>query len=272
MQNFSHLTPGERSDLELCGITAPEQLGRISAEQLWADLQKAQSFFPEHRLSLTPQRIARLCPAQPEAPAEQPAAAEPQQQKEITAWDELRPLQTPKINAAFKRRTGASHTDSHDGTIEVIDRERGVPVKKVEKINGLSKHFHAVHCTHSWRTYFGALATLLVFPALIGLIAVPVLLLTDQAPTLSPLLYGAGFAALVIPYLIYVHMATCSVCHMNIFSFKAYTRNRAAHHLPLLGYTFATALHILLFFQYRCPACGTQQKLFGRHRGRPHHH
>ncbi len=268
MQTDTYLSPGERSDLELCGITSTNQLARISAEQLWADLQKAQHFFPQHRLSLTPQRLAQICGGQQQA--EQPAA-EPQQQNEPTAWDELQPLQAPQIRAAFKHRT-SSRTDSHDGTVEVLDKERGIPVKKAEKVNGLSKHFHAVHCTHSWRTYFGALATLLVFPALVGLVAVPVMLLSEQAPQLSPLMYGAGFAALVIPYLIYVHTVTCSVCHMNIFSFKAYTRNRAAHHLPLLGYTFATALHILIFFQYRCPACGTQQKLFGRRHGRPHHH
>ena len=55
------------------------------------------------------------------------------------------------------------------------------------------------------------------------------------------------------------------------FPLKKYTRNKAAHHIPLFGYVFATALHIFLFRWFRCPACGSSQQL-GKPRTEPHRH
>jgi hypothetical protein len=38
-------------------------------------------------------------------------------------------------------------------------------------------------------------------------------------------------------------------------------KNRKAHHIPVLGYVFAVAVHIVLFRWFRCTYCGTPVRL-----------
>ena len=53
MTTLPQLTPAEKKDLELCGISSQEQLLQISPEHLWLDLQKTVQYFPGHQLSIT---------------------------------------------------------------------------------------------------------------------------------------------------------------------------------------------------------------------------
>lgn len=263
------LSAGEIRDLALCGITTPDQLKKVKAETLWQDLQKAQEFFPDHRLTLTQSRLARICG---EGAAE---AAPVKRYQQSATWANLDMKARGQVLAQMKyphQVEEAEAEEEDDDDITEDDEQLGLPIKKAQHVSGLSKSFHAVHCTHSWLTYFGALATVLLIPAICCLGIVPTMLLQGIVAEPIHLVYaGAACFVLMLPYIIYSRITTCSVCHMRIFSFKNYGRNRAAHHLPILGYTIPTALHILLFFQYRCPACGTTQKLFARSRHRHRH-
>ena len=62
-------------------------------------------------------------------------------------------------------------------------------------------------------------------------------------------------------YFVFMNISLCSVCHMKLFTFRHYARNRQAHRLPLLGSCLATALRIAFTMRFRCPACGTLQVL-----------
>lgn len=247
---FQNLTPGEAADLALCGISAPAQLRRTGAEAVWRDLQKAQSFFPEHRITLTPARLLQLC-AEAGAPQSEPLPA-------------AKPLDVPAAEAArtlrpVPLRSAAAETA---GTIDI---------PKAVRETGAHKGYHPIRCSHPLRTYLGAWATVLFFPGIFGIVSLPLILLFGMFGSVNPTYLIAGVLLLVAPYLIMLRRTTCSVCHVRVFSFSAYGRNRVAHHWPLLGYTLSTALHIIFCLSYNCPACGTPQKLFRRSHSHHHH-
>lgn len=254
-QHLNSLSDAERAELKLCGITTEEQLRRCTATTLQRDLEQARTFFPEQRFTLTAERLAEICGRNPEGENEE-AASDDNVLSGLRAGE----MRTPTVR--FRNKKNLKQ--------EIIDERKAVAEGKRKEnhiIHGFSKHFHAVHCSHPFRAFFGALATLLLPIPLFGLFAVPVLLLTDKLDDFKPVYLISAFVVLVLPYLLIARRADCSVCHMPIFSFGNYSRNRMAHHFPLLGYTLSTALHIVLLMWFRCPACGTPLKLF-----RPHKH
>lgn len=113
-----------------------------------------------------------------------------------------------------------------------------------------------------FRTWLGAASVLLLFICILFSIAVITLVLLngERGWLIISLCFGPLFLALIL-YLSLALPRKCSVCRAHIFSFKKYTRNKAAHCLPLFGYVFATALHVFLFRWFRCPACGSSQQL-----------
>lgn len=269
MDTLTPLTPAEVDDLRLCGISSPEQLQHADAAAVWADLQKAQEFFPRHRITLTEARLQQICGGKEQAEEERPV------DKEAEAWDNLiiRPTRISTTGFKSKRHSHSVPQVQENQPLPQADKieESAENSRKMQRVHGLSKDFHAIHCNHSLTTYIGAFTTLLVPLAFASMIVTPILLLNGGDPkTVS--FYGVAVMLLALPHMVFSRMALCSVCHMRIFTFANYTRNKAAHRLPLLGYTLATALHILIFMQFRCPACGTTMKLFGRHKGKPHHH
>ena len=128
-----------------------------------------------------------------------------------------------------------------------------------------------VRCTHRATAILAAFCTLFLLIPLGSVVVFPYLMLTDNMPDVP--LWLLAVIVFVVPCLAYIciaRRATCPVCHMRIFRYAHYTRNRAAHHLPLLGYNFATALHLLFFWRYNCPGCGTPIKLLGAKGHRTH--
>lgn len=121
-----------------------------------------------------------------------------------------------------------------------------------------------------FRTWLGALAALLLLVSTLSAMALITLMLLngERGWPIILLCFGPWLLAMAL-YLSLALPRKCSVCRAPIFSFKKYTRNKAAHHIPLLGYVFATALHVLLFNWFRCPACGSAQQLGGKRH--PHH-
>lgn len=268
MLTFAQLTPAEREDLKLCGITAEQQLARTSAETVWDDLQKAISFFPNHRIALSPERLLELWQTAA-ATAQEEAARTGATSAEKEAWAGLNISTTHEVTTGFKRRSshrnGAAAPAAEVPSITEKRKEQEIRAKEISKAS------HDIHCSCSGATYLAAIATLLVVPSIMAMIAAPLLFL-NGIPDKKILFCCVAVILLGLPYLVLSRMALCSVCHMPVFSFAKYGRNRAAHHLPLLGYTIATALHVLFTMRFRCPACGTGMRLFRRHTSRAHFH
>lgn len=238
---YEALTPTEREELALCGISSEEQMVHCSADKIIKDLQQAKLFFPEKTFILTPERIREIFPD--EAPVQD------SDDSDLPGWRSARPV------TSFRN---CSHTTQ----------------------NGASKRHRAqilhspVRCTHRAKALFAALATLGLSIPPIGAGVFACMLITGDLPD-NPNLPLIPLAALVlvlpvIIYLIMARCATCPVCHMRIFRFTQYPRNRAAHHLPILGYNLTTALHLLIFWNYNCPGCGTPVKLLGTKGHRTH--
>ena len=53
----------------------------------------------------------------------------------------------------------------------------------------------------------------------------------------------------------------CRVCSCQFFRMRDCDKHRLAHRLPILGYSFAKALHLILFKWMRCMYCGTAIRL-----------
>ena len=228
---YNRLTPQELEDLRLCGVTSPEQLKPLSAQRLIHDLQQAREFFPEKTFTLTPERIRELY-------------AGMQAQEE--AQDELQ-ARLPGSRSAMPTtgyRRGPEST-----------AQKQTPARSLE--NQFIMH-SPVRCTHPALAFIAACCTLFLLIPLVSIAVFPILMITDNMPQIRVDYLAA--IVLGIPCLLYIliaRKADCPVCHMRVFRFTHYTRNRAAHHLPLLGYNFATALHIIFFWKYNCPGCGT---------------
>ena len=109
-----------------------------------------------------------------------------------------------------------------------------------------------------------ALLLIWMYVAIIGAIAYTAGLLLGVIKNASSAIPLALFLSGVLPYILIVRKTKCSVCNMPVLSMASYPRNKFAHRFPLLGYTIPTALHIIFFWWYRCPACGTPQKLLKR--------
>lgn len=257
--SFDELTPAEREELSLCGIISAEQLTKCSPSALLRDIQNLKQFFPSHTIIITENRAYEICGAQD--------AGE-------DGGFNFTTKQSPGIPAAtFKRRKNLREEMLKEQELEKRLRSRNKKASAIEKLehaHGLSKHFHAIRCSHPFRVYFGALATLLLVIPFAALLSIPVMLLTGELDSGKPLYYALAFMALVLPWLLIARRAECSVCHIPLYNFGNYPHNKAAHHLPILGYTFTTALHIIFLFWFCCPACGTQMKLSTSNRR--HHH
>lgn len=264
---FDDLSKAELDDLKLCGITAAAQLENRTPGSVLHDLEQAQRFFPDHDFAITEERLTALCGQEDEETIDD-------SEEEDSVFPEGPEHATPTVQ--FKRKKNLREEILRERQAEEDIRKRRnsniSAMGKLERMHGLSTHFHAIHCSHPHRVYFGAWFTLLLIVPFCGLIIVPFMLLTDGLGMVTPLLLGVAFALTVLPWLLVARGTQCGVCHMPLFSFKNYPHHRTAHHLPLVGYTFTTALHIITMFWFRCPACGTQMKLFGRNRHSGHRH
>lgn len=77
----------------------------------------------------------------------------------------------------------------------------------------------------------------------------------------------------IFAYLLFSFTSRCSVCRHPLFRLKKMAINHQAHSIPLLGIIISLALHIVLFRWFRCPACGSAQKLeFSEKERKKHRH
>jgi hypothetical protein len=101
----------------------------------------------------------------------------------------------------------------------------------------------------------------------LAVIAAPLLILLDQKPeTFSwvPKWIIAFPIAVPVFGVFYAFVSTrakCRVCAQRIYVPKHCLKNKKAHHLPLLGYIGAVALHVITFKWFNCTFCGTSIRI-----------
>ena len=71
----------------------------------------------------------------------------------------------------------------------------------------------------------------------------------------------ASFLFLCVMHFIATHQTRCRVCSCHFYRAQRCKKHRLAHKLPLLGYAFGGATHLLLFRWMRCMYCGTAIRL-----------
>ena len=282
---ISSLPPEQQATLKLCGITQDAQLTRTSPHALARDVETCLEHFPTQACEISLYTLQQIC----EAAREQSGAAyesgtdhEPRPQQKEKANDGLFFTRScPPLVLSCRRRSrshvaGDTQAQPLSATNEDIEKTEinwtspvNTSTDKQERISAASSYeFHnAVHNTHPIAVYLGAWATILLVLDVCAVIIIPTLIIMGFEFNINIKTVGiAVAAACALPYFFLNSSAICSVCRISIFSFKKYSHNRQAHWMPLLGCSLPTALHVAFRFWFRCPACGTPQKLFRRAR------
>ncbi|MBT16553.1 MAG: hypothetical protein CMO59_11305 [Verrucomicrobiales bacterium] len=71
----------------------------------------------------------------------------------------------------------------------------------------------------------------------------------------------SSFLLLCIIHFVATQQTRCRVCSCHLYRSRRCDKHRLAHRLPLLGYVFGSALHLILFRWMRCMYCGTAIRL-----------
>ena len=122
--------------------------------------------------------------------------------------------------------------------------------------------------SHPGRLWWGAVFTLsFQFFAPLGIFSALALLMKDvQNPYFQwvPgwfLFFPCSVFVFGILFLLVSYGASCRICGQRCFVPRQCLKNKKAHHIPVLGYVFATAMHMVLFSWFRCTYCGTPVRL-----------
>ncbi|MBR5523292.1 MAG: hypothetical protein IKV82_07500 [Akkermansia sp.] len=280
---LASLSPEEQAALKLCGITKDTQLARTHADALARDLQVCREHFPELACEIPLQKLRLICAeartqhGELEGAVREAPSKEAQEQGELFFTRAYPTLVVSKHRRSHKPQPGATVAHPLSATDEEIVKEEVNLIdgartsdrqERVGKVSGYEFH-NAVHSAHPLAVYLGAWATLLFVADIAAIIIVPLLIILGFEIPINIKTTGVAIAiAGALPYFCLRAHAVCSVCRVSVFSFKKYSHNRQAHWMPLLGCAIPTALHVAFCFWFRCPACGTPQKLFrrtGRH-------
>ena len=245
---FSKLTEKEAEELSLCGITTAVQLAKTPPEVILQELETAKRFFPEKNFTLNKsklQAIHEMC---------------------LPVLNDESNGSGANLNIENVGPTTGFRTKRRSKT-DIIKEQK---LKKFHQ----KKIMHSPVCTnHPLLAIFASLGTLLLAIPAVSIVVLPILMITNNLPDFPLPLLAFGLIVLpCVPYVFISRAATCPVCHMRLFTFRDYARNRAANYIPGLGYNVATALHTLFCLRYNCPGCGTPVKLIGKHKGHRAHH
>ena len=101
----------------------------------------------------------------------------------------------------------------------------------------------------------------------LAVVAAPLLILLDQQPEKFAwvpkwvIAFPIAVPVLGVLYALVSTRAKCRVCAQRIYVPKHCLKNKKAHHLPLLGYIGAVALHVITFKWFNCTFCGTSIRI-----------
>jgi hypothetical protein len=130
------------------------------------------------------------------------------------------------------------------------------------------RYIRGVLHSNPQQVWWGAVFTLasqILIP--LGIFAAFALLLKDNGSSLFRwvpswfLAFPLGVFVAGILYLLISYNSSCRICGQKCFVPRNCLKNRKAHHIPVLGYVFAVAVHIVLFRWFRCTYCGTPVRL-----------
>lgn len=281
---LASLSAEEQATLKLCGISQDAQLARTSAALLAQDLQRCKELFPSQTCEIPPATLQRICEEarRQNQSGDTPAQTEQKKKAARAKEDGLFFTRACPTLVLHSRHRSRSRTEGVTPALplsatdeEITKQESEIIIEKrssdrQERIGAAAAYdYHnAVHNTHSVAVYLGAWATILMVLDVCAVIIIPVLVILGFDIKLDIREMGVGAVVCALPYICLNSRAVCSVCRIGIFSFKKYSHNRQAHWMPLLGCALPTALHVAFRFWFRCPACGTPQKLFRRPRHR----
>lgn len=244
---FASLSPQELGELSLCGIATEDQFYNCNVESLLRDLAQAQQFFPEKQFILTEERVLTIFRT---VRKQEPSTPESQKLPSLPGG----------LTKGQALPTSTLHHQNH------YDEETESFSKMASDITNLHT---SVRSLRPFLSVCAAISTLLLIVSPISLLAIPVLLIVQEDTTTPELVILAALGIIsMLPFLILSRLAKCPVCLMNIFTFRNYTRSKAARCIPLLGYNITTALHMIFCAKYICQACGTPVRFF---QGSRHH-
>lgn len=152
---------------------------------------------------------------------------------------------------------------------ERMQRLRAAAPETNEGVNPSSRRYiRGVLHSNPKQLWWGALFTLAChFFIPFGIFAAFALLLKDNGSAMFQwvppwfLAFPLGVFVIGALYLTISYGCSCRICGQKCFVPRNCLKNKKAHHLPVLGYVFAVALHILLFRWFRCSFCGTPVRL-----------
>ncbi len=236
------ITEQERRALAICGICKASQLAAVSRSALLADVQKATEHFPQEMQVLTEQRIDELIAASQRIDHESQdlTPAEPKITREAAPYERV----APHLVITHRKKHRQNEVDEEQRT-------------------GFDKG-HSIHNSRPLRTYISAFFTILFYVDILAWITVPLIIFMGFLPELNTKLVLAVLIVGALPYITFAKHTQCPVCSMPILDRRHFSRNKHAHNCPILGHVFCTAMHILFCFWFRCPGCGTPQRLIRR--------
>ena len=101
----------------------------------------------------------------------------------------------------------------------------------------------------------------------LAVVAAPLLILLDQKPEKFAwvpkwvIAFPIAVPVLGLLYALVSSRAKCRVCAQRIYVPKHCLKNKKAHHVPMLGYIGALALHVMIFKWFNCTFCGTSIRI-----------
>lgn len=238
---ISTLNEAEQRALAICGITKAAQLATCRYAALCVDAEQAREFFPEEMAVLTQERlqsIFRTAAEQMGVPAE--------------------PAEIPQQS----RQNQDASPDTETRATSGVTLSRAPHAKS--KFDRRYSKAHCIPCRQPVRTYLSALLVVLFYLDCAAWLIVPILLYLGLLPTDNATLVLTALALPPVLYFVVCPGTSCTVCKVLYITKRGFAYSRHAHNWPLLGTPLSTALHILLFLWFHCPACGTPQSLFRR--------
>ncbi len=240
---IQQLPPATQSALHAIGINNDVQLAEIGGTRLIKDLKDYFDYFPKKAQPDLLMLAPRLC----------------EKAQEFLTLKRIEFVSPP--DAVQASASVPSGTEVEDWG-EVQDFETATTKKHTRNIykQGLT---NAIRYRRSFTCYIGAICTCIIVPIILSALLLPVYMLFDKSITVE-IAKDYLIAAVILSTLYYVcgGLFRCQVCHINIYSMRKFPRHRHAHHLPLLNTSIPTALTVMTKLWFRCPACGTAQKLF----------
>lgn len=244
---LSTLPQTERKALSVCGIVKANQLCNISLKTLLSEMEMAADFFKNDVICITRERLEEII-------------REAHKHHDIPIEEAtLTPAQEPPADSEeeYDEEVVYVYDDDDDLTREItIEQAMGDSHYKGAK--------GAIRNTRPQRTYLSAFLFIWLYAGILYFIvtAFRFIIGVDDAVMLA-ISIAVLFTGL-LAYFFFVRKTTCPVCSHRIFSFHSFNFNRNAHRWPLLSCSLSTALHIFLLFWFRCPACGTAQRIIGK--------